>query len=134
MMHDQAQRPAALGFIFTDLMLRFNHIIELSATQKVDLSGFVQGAQIECSAWTDNDPHYSVEWLLIQKERHAYGEKDPDYLPGSEGYEDLDLAWRCREMGVFVRSAYRMGVISKIETNRTKWTPSPSPEMIEVEA
>lgn len=122
---DQAQRPAELGFILTDLLLEYNDVLRMSATQNVNLDLIVHGMQGHCSTFTDNDKRFKEEWLALQAERNALGKKKDyeGYYPGAEGFEAEDLAFRVREMSILERSAYRMGIISKIESNRTKWDP-----------
>jgi len=123
--YDQGQRPAELGFILTDLLLHYNDVLLRSATEHVNLDLIVHGMQGHCSTFTDNDDTFQREWKELQKERVGLSSKKgmEDYYPGAEGFEAEDLAFRVREMSILERSAYRMGIISKIATNRTTWNP-----------
>ena len=120
---DQSQRPAELGFILTDLLLNYNDVLKSSATQTVNLDLIVHGMYGHCSTFTDRDPLFEKEWKQVQLERNVLhlASGMGEYYPGAEGYETEDLAFRVREMSILERSAYRMGVISKIQPNAQKW-------------
>jgi len=124
MRYDQTERPAELGFILTDLLLNFNHVL-VGATSDGDLSLMILGLQALCSAFTDNDKMFKEEWAAIQKERDELHTKPgmEGYRTGLDGYETEDLEFRIKEYGALVRSAYRMRVISRGETNKVPWNP-----------
>lgn len=125
MQYDQSQRPAELGFILTDLLLHYNDILMRSATESVNLDLIVHGLYGHCSCFTDRDDQFQKEWKELQRERNELHLQPgmQDYRPGEEGFEAEDLAFRVREVSILTRSAYKMGVISKIESNKTKWNP-----------
>lgn len=124
-MLDQSQRPAELGYAVMDLMLHYNDAIMQSATARVNLDDFVHAIYGYATAFDNEDPTFTKEWLSIQRAREEYQALDPDYVPGADGYESHDRAYRAQEWNACIRSLYRRGVISKIQTNKTTWNPNP---------